>query len=59
VYGAIAFYLHNRSEIDDYLAQQEQKWERLRQESQAAHGPLLDRIRANRKSPTRKASSCS
>jgi uncharacterized protein (DUF433 family) len=49
VYGAIAFYLHNRPDIDAYLAQQEQKWERLRQASETTHGPLLDRIRASRK----------
>jgi uncharacterized protein (DUF433 family) len=46
VYGAIAFYLHNRAEIDDYLTRQEQQWEQLRQQSQTQHGPLLDRIRA-------------
>jgi uncharacterized protein (DUF433 family) len=50
VYGAIAFYLRNKGEIDQYLSQQAHRWERLRQFSQTQHGPLLDRIRASRRS---------
>src|SRR4051794_4814291 len=45
VYGAIAFYLHNREEIDRYMAALSVQWEQLRLESEAAHGPLLDRLR--------------
>jgi uncharacterized protein (DUF433 family) len=45
VYGAIAFYLHNRQEIDEYLSQQESKWQQLATESNANSGPLLDRLR--------------
>jgi uncharacterized protein (DUF433 family) len=48
VYGAIAFYLRHRREMDEYLAAQEARWEQLRQESEAAHGPLLSRIRGSR-----------
>jgi len=48
VYGAIAFYLRHRAEIDPYLADQNVRWEELRHESEAAHGPLLERVRAHR-----------
>ena len=46
VYGAIAFYLGRRDELDRYLASQSERWERLRQESESANGPLLARLRA-------------
>jgi len=49
VYGALAFYLRNKGEIDAYLSQRAQQWEHLRQVSQTHHGPLLDRIRASRR----------
>jgi uncharacterized protein (DUF433 family) len=45
VYGAIAFYLRNREELDQYLSQQEAKWQELANQSNAQHGPLLDRLR--------------
>jgi uncharacterized protein (DUF433 family) len=48
VYGAIAFYLRNKAEIDHYLMQQSKKWQELEQSSQQQNGPLLDRIRASR-----------
>ncbi len=48
VYGAIAFYLRNKSEIDEYLSQQSHQWDQLQRSSEAQHGPLLDRIRASR-----------
>jgi uncharacterized protein (DUF433 family) len=48
VYGAIAFYLRNRQEIDEYLSQQDAKWQQLAKESSSQHGPLLDRLRARR-----------
>ena len=49
VYGAIAFYLRNREEVDRHLAATGVTWERLKAESRAANGPLLDRIRASRR----------
>ena len=52
VYGAIAFYLRNRAEIDRYLAAQDARWEELRKASEIAHGPLLDRLRATRRTTT-------
>jgi uncharacterized protein (DUF433 family) len=48
IHGSLAFYLRHRTEIHQYLMNQDARWERLRQESEAAHGPLLNRIRALR-----------
>ena len=50
IYGAIAFYLKNKVEIDHYLSQQDIKWQQLAQESEARHEPLLNRLRAHLKS---------
>src|SRR4051794_21177090 len=40
VYGAIAFYLHNRADIDQYLLDQDRRWQEFQQESENRHGPL-------------------
>lgn len=48
VYGAIAFYLRNRQEIDEYLSHQDAKWQELAAESSSQHGPLLERLRNSR-----------
>lgn len=48
VYGAIAFYLHNKAEIDLYLAEQDVRWRELTTQSNAQNGPLLDRLRQQR-----------
>lgn len=53
VYGAIAYYLHNRAEIDEYLSQQDAKWTQLAAQSDASHGPLLARLRGERTSQLR------
>src|SRR5260370_35594338 len=45
IHGASAFYLRNRLAIDQYMATQENRWEDLRQEGPANHGPLLNRSR--------------
>lgn len=45
VHGAIAFYLHHRTAIDQYLADQDSRWEQLQRESMSRHGPLLQRVR--------------
>lgn len=50
VYGAIAFYFRNKTEIDRYLAGQNMKWQQLAEASHNQHGPLLDRLRASRQS---------
>lgn len=49
VYGAIAFYLHHRQEVDEFLVQLDAEFEKLRQANQAELVPLLDRIRASRR----------
>lgn len=49
IYGAIAFYLRHKREIDVYLSQQPSQWEQLQRLSETQHGPLLDRIRALRR----------
>src|SRR5947209_19058075 len=49
VYGAIAFYLRHRDEIDRYLADQDARWEQDRKASEARNGPLLQRLRDMRK----------
>jgi uncharacterized protein (DUF433 family) len=51
VYGAIAFYLSRRGEIDAYMASQDGKWEQLRQASEARNGPLVSRLRGVRQQP--------
>ena len=51
VYGAIAFYLRHKKQIDAFLSQQAQQWKHLWQSSETQHGPLLDRIRASRRAP--------
>ncbi len=48
VHGAIAFYLHNKAEMDRYMAEQAVRWEQFRMESEAKNGPLLQRLRAAR-----------
>lgn len=45
VHGALAFYLRHRADIDRHLDAQDARWEQLRRESAAKHGPLLQRIR--------------
>jgi len=46
VYGAIAFYLRNRQEIDEYLEKQAGEWEKLRAETALRIGPLIERMRS-------------
>jgi uncharacterized protein (DUF433 family) len=45
VHGAIAFYLRHRAEIDQYLADQDRRWQQFQRESASRHGPLLQRVR--------------
>lgn len=44
VYGAIAFYLRNRVMFDEYLRQQDELWERLRQEAAVRNKGLRERL---------------
>lgn len=50
VYGAVAFYLRNKQEIDQYLSHQGDKWQQFATRSREQHGPLLERLR-NRRQP--------
>jgi uncharacterized protein (DUF433 family) len=45
VHGAIAFYLHNKAAIDQYLAENEALFDRLAAESRQRNAPLLVRLR--------------
>jgi len=46
VYGAIAFYLANQSEANEYLRQRERLWEDLRERSRTGPSPVVARMRA-------------
>ena len=48
VYGAIAFYLANRSEIDTYLAKAEKTFEALRQAARDADPTFYQKLAAAR-----------
>ena len=45
VYGAIAFYLANQHEVDQYLERQEQLWDQVRQRRQNPSA-VVQRLRA-------------
>lgn len=55
VYGAVAFYLANRDEVDQYLERQDQLWDQLRQSAGQNPSPVVQRLRALSKTPTRTA----
>jgi uncharacterized protein (DUF433 family) len=46
VYGAIAFYLANKEEVDQYLRQQEQRWDELCRKAEQKPSPVVERLRA-------------
>lgn len=49
VYGAIAYYLANKAKIDEYLADDEEEFEKLRQASRAANPELYEKLERARK----------
>ena len=56
IYGAIAFYLAHREEIDAYLEKDREEFEKMRQASRAAHPELykkLDEAKLNRQTQRR------
>jgi len=57
VYGALAFYFGHREEVDRYMAEQDELWEQFRQQSEAEHAPLLNRLRESRKAQRKEKSS--
>ena len=48
VHGAIAFYLGNRAEVEQYLKLQDERWTAIRQESEQRNESLLRRLRSTR-----------
>jgi uncharacterized protein (DUF433 family) len=46
VYGAIACYLANKDEVDQYLQQQEQRWDEFRREAEQNPSPVVERLRS-------------
>lgn len=48
-YGAIAYYLAHREDVDAYLATQRQEWERIREK--VGRSPVVERLRALRQAP--------
>lgn len=49
VYGAIAYYLANRDEVDAYLEQGEAEYEALRQKSREADPAFYEKLAAARR----------
>lgn len=49
VYGGITFYLANRASLDLYLAEGEQQFEKLREESRARNTELHHKLEAARR----------
>lgn len=46
VYGAIAFYLGNRKEVEEYLQRQEEAWAELKRRCDENPSPVVARLRA-------------
>jgi uncharacterized protein (DUF433 family) len=46
VHGAIAFYLANQAEVEDYLRRQNQLWEQERMKAEQSASPALQRLRS-------------
>jgi len=46
VYGAIAYYLGHRQEVQDYLRRNREEWDRLRAEAERNPNSTVERLRA-------------
>ena len=51
VYGAVAYYLAHRGEVDAYLARQEALWEQGRAQTGASDAPVVRRLRGGVAAP--------
>jgi uncharacterized protein (DUF433 family) len=51
VYGAIAYYLANRIEVDQYLERQTKLWDQMRHQAAQNPSPVMQRLRALSKVP--------
>jgi uncharacterized protein (DUF433 family) len=49
VYGAIAYYLAHKGDVEEYLKKQDEEWERLRAEQDANPPPVVQRLRELKK----------
>src|SRR5215472_3820635 len=45
IYGAIMFYLENPEKVEEYLKEQDRRWEALRRERPNSDDPLTKRLR--------------
>ena len=45
VYGAIAYYLANQTEVDQYLLRQDELWKQGRETANAVASPVVQRLR--------------
>ena len=52
VYGAIAFYLANREDVERYLDQQQHLWKDLRHKANQNASPVVERLRSLRAAAT-------
>lgn len=50
VYGAIAYYLAHRQEVEGYLARQDVLWDTWRKKLQQDEPPVIERLRSLRES---------
>jgi uncharacterized protein (DUF433 family) len=46
VYGAIASYLANKGEVDEYLRQQDEVWKQGREKANTVASPVVQRLRS-------------
>jgi len=51
VYGAIAYYLANRKDVDAYLKRQDALWAKWRARTDASPAPVVQRLRAAARAP--------
>lgn len=56
VYGAIAYYLGNREEVQQYLERQEKLWDVMRERAEQDPSPVVQRLRALRAAALREKS---
>jgi uncharacterized protein (DUF433 family) len=48
VYGAIAYYLANCADVDEYLRRQRTIWDAARAKSEVRSSPMVERLRSQR-----------
>ncbi|MSU78671.1 MAG: DUF433 domain-containing protein [Gemmataceae bacterium] len=48
VYGSIAYYLANTTEVDDYLLRQDEVWAKARANAEAMPSAVIERLRKHK-----------